>query len=154
MTDPQTLPDHINQLDDATEHAARIIGKHMSRWDMAGRPDVAGGIDVEIACALADSGLLSARKPNEPLTEEWRAYDQESGGEAPARTRAHAESLVGELSSDSADCGLCADWTVQRRYVTDWLPVDHADQKSEGVPCDGVADYSEGTGGKANGGHC
>ena len=65
MTDPQTLPDHILQLDQATEQAARVIGRHMSRWDMAGRPDVAGGIDVEIACALANAGLLSGRKPNE-----------------------------------------------------------------------------------------
>ena len=54
-----------DRLDETTERAARVIGSVMSRWDMDGRPDVAGGIDTLIARALAEAGLLAPA----PLTE-------------------------------------------------------------------------------------
>lgn len=39
--------------------AAKVIGPVMSRWDMAGRPDLPEGIDTHIARALSDAGLLA-----------------------------------------------------------------------------------------------
>lgn len=53
--------------DETIRKAARVIGSVMSRWDMDGRPDVAGGIDTLIARALAQDGLLAPS----PLREEW-----------------------------------------------------------------------------------
>jgi len=41
------------------DRAAQVIGAVMSRWDIDGRPDVPGGIDVLLAQALADAGLLA-----------------------------------------------------------------------------------------------
>ena len=53
-------------MEHAIEQAAKVIGQRMSRWDLAGRPDVEGGIDVQIASALHEAGLL-APDPLDPV---------------------------------------------------------------------------------------
>ena len=54
-----------------TEQAAYVIGKHMSRWDMAGRPDVDGGIDMAIAKALAAAGLIVSEAHQDAQKKAW-----------------------------------------------------------------------------------
>ena len=82
-----------DRLDETTERAARVIGSVMSRWDMDGRPDVAGGIDTLIARTLAEAGLLAPSSlreewgvrwhPDDPAEDIWDHYidrrDAESG---------------------------------------------------------------------------
>lgn len=48
------------------DKAARIVGKTMSRWDMEGRPDIPGGIDLHLTHVLANAGLLMPDLP-EPV---------------------------------------------------------------------------------------
>ena len=124
-----------DRLDETTEQAARVIGSVMSRWDMDGRPDVAGGIDTLIARALAEAGLLATEPrieaagrewiafPADQIREEWRAASTE-GGYAEAKTRHHAEALVRELNGNAHDEGRPTTWSSQCRHVTDWEPAD------------------------------
>ncbi|KAA0916446.1 hypothetical protein [Dietzia sp. ANT_WB102] len=66
--------------DDRIEQAARVIGKHMSLWDMQGRPDVDGGIDMALARELHDAGLLAPASlldvQDRAWTEGWAACDE------------------------------------------------------------------------------
>ena len=94
-----------DRLDETTERAARIIGSVMSRWDMDGRPDVAGGIDTLIARALAEAGWLAPA----PLREEWgvRWDDHDIWGDM-YRNRAEAEAGAGDED------------TPVHRWTSDW----------------------------------
>ena len=100
-----------DRLDETTERAARMIGSVMSRWDMDGRPDVAGGIDTFIARALAEAGLLAPA----PL----RAMYAE-GAKPPGR---EWEQLWGVAFNTADEVRERLDGepgTIIRRYVTDW----------------------------------
>ena len=72
---------------DPIERAARVLGQHMSRWDLAGRPDVEGGIDVQIASALHEAGLLAPAMLTEIQDHAWlegwsACWDWPQGGMA------------------------------------------------------------------------
>lgn len=90
---------------DEIEQAARVIGSVMSRWDMDGRPDVAGGIDTLIARALHEAGLLAPA----PLAEEW-ATRFPNGHLRPGKDRDYNLWFKGDPPQG----------VNVRRYVTDW----------------------------------
>lgn len=90
--------------DETIRKAARVIGSVMSRWDMDGRPDVAGGIDTLLARALAEDGLLAPA----PLREEWGIrWDDGNLWEH-------------YLNRDEATVGAGDEGTLVRRWVSDW----------------------------------
>ena len=109
-----------DRLDETTERAARVIGAVMSRWDMDGRPDVAGGIDTLIARALADAGRLAS------LTEWDVEYRSDDGYVSRHTDDVFDEMDLGyEQAKEYADAYNDLDWSpgvavVVRRYVTDW----------------------------------
>ena len=79
---------------------------------------------------LAAEGLLAPA----PLTEEWWAYGLRGGGRYRASTQAQAALMAHEFSMDPTPGGFDADWTVQHRYVSAWLPVDRAEGDGRAEP--------------------
>lgn len=91
--------------DETIRKTAQVIGSVMSRWDMDGRPDVPGGVDVMIARALAEAGLIAPA----PLREEWgvRWDDHDIWGDM-YRNRAEAEAAAN------------GEGEPVHRWVSDW----------------------------------
>ena len=103
-----------DRLDETTEQAARMIGSVMSRWDMDGRNDVAGGIDTLIARALAEAGLLAPA----PLREEWGAEMEHPIPDSPPSTikARDLENARWQIEHNPK----VATGRIMHRYVSDW----------------------------------
>lgn len=109
-----------DRLDETTERAARMIGSVMSRWDMDGRPDVAGGIDTLIARALAEAGVLATEPRIDAAGREWIAFPagqiREEWG---IRWDDGTSVMAHYLSEEEARIG-AGDDPVVHRWVSDW----------------------------------
>ena len=109
-----------DRLDETTERAARMIGSVMSRWDMDGRPDVAGGIDTLIARALAEAGVLATEPRIEAAGREWIAFPSDQIREEWGVPGGDGTTVWNHyLNREEARIG-AGDDPVVHRWVTEW----------------------------------
>jgi len=79
------------------DEAAQLIGFIMSRWDMAGRPDIEGGIDMHIARELAAKGVIAARSIYEQFEKSVHGLLSAVEENPEFTTEAHAEYVASQL---------------------------------------------------------